>query len=48
MALIRCECGHYDYDHYKGKCFGFNENLTTGEITPCKCTKAKWVNLFEK
>jgi hypothetical protein len=44
MALIRCgNCGHFDYDHYKGKCFAINESVDGKVIGPCKCTKAKWV-----
>lgn len=47
MALIMCECGHADYDHHKGKCYGINE-LPDGKLEHCKCVEAKWRNLFEK
>jgi hypothetical protein len=48
MALITCKnCGHPDYDHYKGKCFGFNESADGKVVEPCKCVNAKW-NIQEK
>jgi hypothetical protein len=43
MALIRCECGHYDYDHYRGKCFAILETPDGKVIGPCSCNKAKWI-----
>lgn len=29
---MKCKCGHYDWDHYKGKCMGWNKDTSL-----CEC-----------